>query len=301
MSRFSPQPAVRKGQKARIALAGPSGSGKTYTALTLARTLGEKVLVIDTERGSSALYSDEFLFDVIEWVPPFDPRELAQVIGEASAYDVVIVDSLSHFWEGEGGTRDIVDAAASRSRGNSFAGWKEGTPAQDRMVQAIVSAPNHVICTMRSKVDYVLEERNGKQVPTKVGMAPIQRAGVEYEFTLTADLDLSHQAMVTKSRCRSIADRVFKAGEADRLGKELADWLSSAEPAPERISADHAAALVAAMDAILDANERRDVKQAFVKEFGTPQLLGLDRLPDAEEWVHEHTAPKPAAEVGSDG
>lgn len=301
MSRFTPQPAVRKGQKARVALAGPSGSGKTYTALTLARSFGEKVLVLDTERGSSALYSDDFAFDVVEWVPPFDPRELAQVIAEqAGAYDVLIIDSLSHFWEGEGGTRDIVDAAAARSRGNSFAGWKEGTPAQDRMVQAIVSSPGHVICTMRAKTDYVLEERNGKQVPRKVGMAPIQRAGIDYEFTLTAELDHSHAVVIDKSRCRSLADRVFKPGDAKALGDELAGWLSAAEPAPPRISEEQATVLVSLMDAIADTDDRRRVKGEFVKAFGTPQLLDSDRFDDAKAWVEKQTAPEPVPEAPTD-
>lgn len=296
MSRFAPTKAVRQGQKARVALAGPSGSGKTWTALTLAQGLGGSVLVIDSERGSSRLYADDFVFDVIEWVPPFDPRELAQVIAEqATEYDVIVLDSLSHYWEGEGGTRDIVDNAVARSRtNNSFIGWKEGTPAQDRMVQAIITAPCHVIATMRAKTEYVLEtDTRGKQVPRKVGMAPIQRPGIDYEFTLTAEIDQAHNVMVDKSRCRSLADRVFKAGDAGVLGSELAAWLDEAEPAEERITAAQAETLVDAMNLIPDANRRRQVKDEFVKTFGTPQLIALGRYEEAEKWVDEHAADPP--------
>ncbi len=113
----------------------------------------------------------------------------AVLVEQGDDYEVIVVDSLSHYWEGEGGTRDIVDAAAARARGNSFAGWKEGTPAQNDMIMGLLTAPCHVVVTMRSKTEYVLEERNGRQVPRKVGMAPIQRAGLEYELTVTADLD----------------------------------------------------------------------------------------------------------------
>lgn len=226
--------AVRTGQKARVAFAGPSGSGKTWTALETAAVLAgdQPVLVIDTERGSASLYADEFTFDTIDWSPPYDPRELADCIADNDqSYGCIVIDSLTHFWEGEGGTRDIVDAAAARARGNSFAGWKEGTPAQNDMVAALLTARCHVIATMRSKTEYVLEDHNGKQVPRKVGMAPIQRAGIEYEFTVTADLDVEHTVLVDKTRCRALSGRMFRVGHTDELAKTLAEWLSSAAPA----------------------------------------------------------------------
>lgn len=227
-------PAVRTGRKARVALSGPAGSGKTWTALVIARELAPqgKVLVIDTEKGSASLYADEFTFETIDWAPPFDPRELAGAIGETSrSYDVVIADSLSHFWQGEGGTLTIVDGAAARARGNSFAGWKEGTPAQDQMVAAMLAADCHIIATMRSKTEYVLELQNGRQVPRKVGMAPVQRDGIEYEFTVTADLDYEHSVLIAKTRCAPLADKMFKAGRASDMGRILREWLDGAQPA----------------------------------------------------------------------
>lgn len=292
MSRFAPAPAVRRGQKARLAVAGPSGAGKTWTSLTLAAILGDTTLVIDTERGSSALYADDFTFEVIEWVPPFDPRELAQVLSDhAGSYDVIVIDSLSHFWEGEGGTRDIVDAAAARARGNSYAGWAEGTPAQNRMVAAILNAPCHVLCTMRSKTEYVLEERGGKQVPRKVGMAPIQRPGLEFEFTVTVDLDRDHLLTVDKSRCAAVADRSFKAGDVDKFGSALREWLDGAEPEEQRVTSDQAESLADSMNRILDTNERRLVKDEFIRTFGTPQLLPASRFEGAAAWVADRVTP----------
>lgn len=244
-TRFTIVPAVRKGQKARLALAGPSGSGKTWTALEAATVLAgdEPILVIDTERGSASLYADQFTFSVVEWTPPYDPRELSSLVAEqAPHFGVIVVDSLSHFWEAEGGTRDIVDAAAARARGNSFAGWKEGTPAQNDMVAALLNAPCHIVGTMRSKTEYVLEtDARGKQVPRKIGMAPIQRAGIEYEFTVTADLNHEHTLLVDKTRCSELAGRMFKMGHTVEAAEILRDWLGSAAAV---LSKDEAKALV---------------------------------------------------------
>ena len=187
------------------------------------------MVVIDTEHGSASLY-DDITFQHIVWKPPFDPRELAQTITEAGKeYGVVIVDSLSHFWEADGGTRDIVDAASSRSGGNSFAGWKTGTPAQNDLVQAILGCEAHVVCTMRAKMEYVLEVgANGKSTPKKIGMAPIQRPGMEYEFTVIGDLDLDHRLTITKSRYSAVADKVYQPHHAHELGEALAAWLGTA-------------------------------------------------------------------------
>jgi hypothetical protein len=231
--------AVRTGQKARVALSGTSGSGKTWTALSIATELanGGPILSIDTERGSSELYSDYFDFEALDWQPPYDPRELAQELNALSKkYAVIICDSLTHFWQGEGGTLDIVDAAGQRARGNKFAGWKTGTPAQNALVEALLTAECHVIVTMRAKTEYVLEEDGkGRTAPRKVGMAPIQRDGIEFEFTVTADLDQEHRLMITKTRCHLLADKVFQPKREREMAVTLREWLDGAvaAPAPE--------------------------------------------------------------------
>jgi hypothetical protein len=293
-SRFVPRRAVRKGQKARVALAGPSGAGKTWTALETALVLadGLPVLVCDTERSSASLYADEFEFDTIEWDAPFDPRELAYVLGEQSGnYGCVVVDSLSHFWEGEGGTRDIVDAAAARSKGNSFAGWKEGTPAQNDMVNAILTAQSHVVATMRSKTEYVLEDRGGKQVPRKVGMAPVQRGGIEYEFTITAELDYEHTLLVDKSRCSMLAGRMFKVGHTVEFAETLHAWLASAEPTVTRAEADELRAILNPLAG--------PVRAMWRAEYGHPDRLLAAQYTDALARALELATTEPF-ELGAD-
>jgi hypothetical protein len=117
--------------------------------------------------------------------------------------------------------------------GNSFAAWRDVTPHHNRMVEAILSYPGHVVVTMRSKMEYVLEEGpGGKKVPRKVGMAPVQRDGLEYEFTVVGDMDTDHNLIVTKSRCSSLADKVINRPGAD-MAKTLVAWLNDGAPAPQ--------------------------------------------------------------------
>lgn len=233
------QKATKSQLKARVALDGPSGAGKTWTALEWAGVLaaGGTVAVVDTEHGSASLYADTFDFDVLTWAPPYDPGKLADTIRAAqkAGYSVLVIDSLSHFWEGEGGTRDIVDAAAERAKGNTFAGWKVGTPALRNLIDTMLASDLHVIATMRSKMEYVLEtDGRGRQVPKKVGMAPVMRAGVEYEFTLVGDLDLEHRIVITKSRCSALADTVVQPGRAAEAAEAFMGWLNEGEAPPPR-------------------------------------------------------------------
>lgn len=231
------QKAVRTQAKLRLALDGPSGSGKTYTALIAAKALanGGKVAVIDTERGSASLYSDLFEFDVAE-LHSFSPAEYIKLIEEAeeAGYSVIVIDSLSHAWEGEGGALDMVEDARKRQRtDNSFTAWKDVTPLHRRLVDAMLQSKAHIIATMRSKMDYVQEkDSNGKTVIRKVGLAPIQRQGMEYEFTIVGDIDLDHNLVISKSRMAGLADKVeHKPGE--KFFKQIADWLAMGEPAKE--------------------------------------------------------------------
>lgn len=226
--------ATKKRSKARITIDGPSGAGKTYTALIAASVLAEggKVAVIDTERGSASLYSDKFNFDVLE-LDTFSPEVYTQAIraAEAGGYNVIVIDSLSHAWEGEGGALDMVDKAAARVKGNSYVAWRNVTPLHREMVDAMLQSPAHIVTTMRSKMDYVQEkdERTGKTIIQKVGMAPIQRQGMEYEFTLVCDMDTDHKMIVSKSRCDILADAVVMKPGPDFFEKFLA-WLNDGEP-----------------------------------------------------------------------
>lgn len=227
--------AVKHESKLRLAIAGPSGSGKTYTSLAIGTALG-KVAVVDTESGSASKYADLFDFDVMEIEAPFHPNKYIEAIkGAAQAgYDVVILDSLSHAWFAEGGVLSIVDAAAARSRsGNSYTAWKEGTPIHNSLITAILTAKIHVIGTMRSKTEYVMTTNDkGKQAPQKMGMAPVQRDGMEYEFDVMIDMDINNRGIVTKTRCSALTGAVIEKPGAD-VAQVLKDWLSG-EPMPEK-------------------------------------------------------------------
>lgn len=243
--------ATKRTAKARVALAGPTGSGKTWTALIWATTLGKKIAFVDTERGSASLYSDHFTFDVLEMTPPYEPKRLVDALkaAEADGYDVIVADSLSHFWEGEGGTLDIADAAGSRAQGNSFAGWKVATPELRHLVDTMLGLDAHLIVTMRSKMEYVLEEDSrGKKVPRKVGMAPVMRAGVEYEFTLVGDMDLEHRLTISKSRCDRLADLVIQPGRANEAAETFLNWLNEGEASASRNDVDAIRARISALD-----------------------------------------------------
>ena len=226
--------------KARIAIDGPSGSGKTYTALIAATTLaqGGKIAVIDTERGSASLYSDKFEFDVLE-LDKFSPKTYIDAIeaAERAGYSVIVIDSLSHAWEGEGGALDMVDNAAARSNSkNSYTAWRDVTPIHRRMVDAILQSSCHIIATMRSKTEYVLETNSrGQQVPRKVGMAPIQRAGMEYEFTVVGDMDLDHRIVISKSRYEPLQDSVETKPTAEFF-QPFVDWLSEGESPRSKVA-----------------------------------------------------------------
>lgn len=279
-------PAVKAQLKARVAFAGPTGSGKTWTALSFAEVLAEKehgrIAFIDTERDSARLYANHFKFDVLRFEPPYEIPRLVELLraAEENGYAVVVVDSLTHFWEGEGGVLDVVDAAAQRAHGSSFAGWKTGTPMQRHMVDTFLGLDMHVLVCMRSKMEYVLEEYLDKGVkktkPTKVGMAPVQRAGLEYEFTLVGDLDLEHRITFTKSRCDALADVMVQPHREKDAAKTFADWLDDGEPPPARADQEQVTAFLE------DVKGRPDGVRSAMNAWWKAQDYTAERLTEPE-------------------
>lgn len=239
MSKIVIKKATKTQSRGRIALVGPAGSGKTYTGLVWARAIAGdsgRILCVDTERGSASKYSGEpgiGDFDVIE-LDTHEPATYVEALklGATEGYDVIVVDSLSHAWSGRGGALEQVDRAAARSRsGNSFGAWREVTPMHNALVDALLTSPAHVIVTMRAKTEYILEtDSKGKQVPRKVGMAPVQRDGMEYEFDLVVDLDWEHVAAVSKSRCSAVESAVWRRPGAESIAPFVA-WLTDGAPA----------------------------------------------------------------------
>lgn len=202
------QKAQRRQAVMKMGLQGPSGSGKTYSALLLARGLARdwnKVVVIDSENHSADLYAHLGDYSVVNVGPPFSPEKYIEAIdiGEAAGMEVIIIDSISHEWEAQGGIIDLH----SNMVGNSFTNWSRVTPRHNAFVNKMLQSPCHIIATIRSKQDYVLSERNGKMVPEKVGLKGITRDGMDYEFTIVLDLDLKHNATASKDRTGLFSDK----------------------------------------------------------------------------------------------
>jgi hypothetical protein len=228
--------AERKKSKLRLALVGATGSGKTYSALQLAFGLGSKVGLIDTEHGSGDLYADLGDYDVITLEPPYTVAKYRDAIRafEEAGHDTIIVDSLSHAWSGEGGLLDKQgQLEASGKYRNSFATWREITPEHNKLVEQMLGSPAHVIATMRTKTEYVVEKDDrGKNSVRRLGLSPVQRDGVEYEFTVVMDMSENHTACASKDRT-SLFD-----GWCDRIsaatGRTLRQWLDSGTEVPVR-------------------------------------------------------------------
>ncbi|MGX1667945.1 ATP-binding protein, partial [Streptomyces sp. NPDC055366] len=231
------RPATKEQARIRMAIQGVSGSGKTWTSLALAHGLGGRFAVIDTERGAASKYVGigGVQFDVLQ-MSSFDPRKLVKALAAASAagYDTVLIDSLSHFWSGTEGTLQQVDRAKAKFNGNSFGGWKEGTPLQNEMVDALLAYPGHVIATMRAHTEWVLQKNErGKTEPIAMGMRAEQRRGVEYEFDVVASMDRDNVLTVLKSRCPKFTRAVIREPDGMALAADLLAWLQDGAPAAD--------------------------------------------------------------------
>ncbi|HET8636405.1 MAG TPA: ATP-binding protein [Acidobacteriaceae bacterium] len=227
--------AARKKAKLRLALVGPTGSGKTYSALKLAFGIGGKIGLIDTENGSGDLYAHLGDYDVISLESPYTVQKYREAIRafEAAEYDTIVVDSLSHAWAGEGGLLDKQgQLEKSGSYKNSFATWREITPEHNKLVEEMLGSPAHIVATMRTKTEYVIEEDSkGRKVPRKIGLSPVQRDGVEYEFTVVMDVADNHYARASKDRTEIFDGWSDKISE--ETGRRLKEWLESGVEPPK--------------------------------------------------------------------
>lgn len=218
--------AERKRARLRIAISGPSGAGKTEGALLIAKGLGGRTALADTERNSAELYADRYDFDVLDMGPPYAPENFIAAIraAEAAGYDTLIIDSATHEWNGSGGVLEIVDQL-SKVKDNRAA-WKEMTPRHRKFLDAMLQSTCHIIMTMRSKVAYVEEKDDrGRTKMKKAGMAPEQRDGIEYEFTTVLDITVDgHIAAASKDRTNLFSDPHVITVET---GKRLLNWLNS--------------------------------------------------------------------------
>ena len=220
--------AVKRAVKLRMAIDGPTGSGKSLTSLLIARGLvgpDGTIAVIDTEHGTSEkFYAQRTDFDVLV-LDQYQPQDYIAAMRECSGHDVLVIDSLSHAWSD--GVLDMVDA-----KGGQFNAWKDVTPHHKALVHALLTLPGHLIVTMRSKMAYeVSKNAHGKAEVVKLGLKPVQREGLEYEFDLVADMDQAHRLVVSKSRFADVADRALLMPGED-FGRELAVLASDGAPPP---------------------------------------------------------------------
>ena len=217
--------ASKKQCKLRLALFGVSGGGKTYSSLLIAKGLGGKVALIDTEHKSASKYADRFDFDVCDLDKPTIGNML-MTIKEAHNYDVLIIDSLTHAWLEL--LQEVEQVARAKFGGNTWSAWSEGTPKQQKLVNALLDFPGHIIVTMRSDTNWTTTINDkGKVVPVRIGEAPKQGKNIEYEFDMLIQLSQDHMGLVLKDRTGKYQDQCFVIDE--KFGKQLGEWLQDGE------------------------------------------------------------------------
>lgn len=226
--------AERRKAKLRLAITGPAGSGKTYGALQIAQGLGGKIAMLDTENGSGDLYANICDYDIQTIAAPYSVQKYIAAISEAeeAGYDILIIDSLSHAWSGEGGLLDLhSQITRSMKNGNSYTAWNKVTPWHNRLIESMIASKCHIIATMRTKTDYaMIQTERGKTEIQKVGLAPVQRDGMDYEFTVVFDLGMDHTVTVSKDRTSLFDRQVFTITQD--TGRTLKEWLNSGVEVP---------------------------------------------------------------------
>lgn len=260
----------RRKAKIKMALQASSGAGKTMSAILLAQGLTRgnlsKVAVIDTENGSADLYAHLGEYNVISLKPPFTPQKYIQAIEicENAEMEVIIIDSISHNWD------YLLDYHSSLV-GNSFTNWAKIKPLEKMFIDKILQTDTHVIATMRKKQDYVLNHKDGKFIPEKVGLKAVQRDGIDFEFTLVFDIDIKHFAVSSKDRTGLFMDKPeFKI--TPNTGQMILDWCK--EGAEQEIVTK-----VSTLDKEIDA-----IKQKIVQSKNIAELLGIyKQFPEHKE------------------
>lgn len=248
-------------KKIKLALSGPSGSGKTMTSLKIATNLELPVALIDTERGSAKVYGDLFNFDICE-LDSFSINKYIEAIDYAanSGYKTIIIDSLSHayYWE----------LAQVDKEKNSFQGWGKVRPLERQLLDTMLKVDVHVIATMRSKTEWVVEkDRNGKNVPKKVGTGPVQAKDIEYEFDIFGELTSDNTLLITKSRCPQLFNASFVSPGVE-VANILKQWTGEGVEPPKFVKPDQGnnAFKSPTLDIVPNINNRQQIKERKVTQ-----------------------------------
>lgn len=226
------QKATRKKVKLRLGLSAVAGGGKTYSALLLAKGLvndWDKIAVIDTENNSASLYSHLGEFNTIELTAPYSPERYIQAIDACvnAGMECIIIDSITHEWDGKGGCLEIADQVTQASNSkNSYTAWAKVTPRHQAFIDKILQCPAHVITTVRRKQDYDMVKDGNKTQVVKVGMKEVTREGFEYELTCNFNLETSHYCTASKDRTGLFMGKdPFIVTE--ETGKLIKEWCES--------------------------------------------------------------------------
>jgi hypothetical protein len=301
------QRAKRSQSKLRLALLGISGVGKTYGALLIAKGLGGRVALIDTENNSASLYDDLVEFDCLNMRHDepggYHPRRYVEYIkaAESEGYDVLIIDSISPEWDGVGGMLQLSEQIArTKTRGNTFTAWNFVNPYHVEFINAILQSKMHVIVTIKQKTDYVLSlDQNGKTVPSKVGLKPIQRDNFEYDYSVVLELNTSKHALASKDRTR-LFDTEIPFQITEQTGKDLSEWLhknSDDSVTKPRTVQDYSEPPVDTSDVIADA------KAELRKELSSHTPDDLDGINTADLFMQsdEESELSSNEPIGDDG
>lgn len=273
--------AQRKQAKLRVGVSAPSGSGKTYSSLLIARGMAsawDKVALIDTEAGSGELYSDLGEYNVRQLAAPYSPERYIEAIKECeeAGMEVIIIDSVSHEWEGKGGCLEINESIAqSKFRGNTWSAWSETTPRHQKFLEAIITSKCHVITCARTKIDTVMTD--DKKVK-KVGTKEIQREGFEYELTLNFNLDRdTHKAIASKDRTN-----LFEGKDpfviTTKTGETLLEWAESGAvvvPEPEPVTKQDIVNYLAVAQPDL---AKKDIRQYLIDQGFEPDTDSPEKM-----------------------
>lgn len=224
--------ATRSKAKIRLGLSAVSGGGKTYSAILIAKGLcGDlsKVAIIDTENGSADLYAHLGEYNVLPLTAPYSPEAYIKAIKECEkeGMEVIIIDSITHEWDGKGGCLEIAETITQASTSkNSYTSWAKVTPRHTAFIDAMLQSPAHIITTVRRKQDYEMTKVDGRMKVEKAGLKEVTREGWEYELTVNLQLDAAHQAIASKDRTGLFMGKPeFIPSEA--TGQLIADWCDS--------------------------------------------------------------------------
>lgn len=266
----------RKKAKIRLGLSSVSGGGKTFSALLIAKGITgdwSKVAIIDSENAAD-LYAHLGDFNVLPIEAPFPPEKYISAIKacEKAGMEVIIVDSITHEWEGKGGCLEIKE-----SLGGKYQDWAKVTPRHQAFIDAILQSPCHMITTVRRKQDYEMTKDNaGKVKVEKAGLREVTREGFEYELTINLELDMSHHATASKDRTGLFMGKPAFI-PTEETGRIIAEWCEIGEDAAPQQAAASPEALSEEKQKVWKEHFSKVESLATLENFYTSKKASIDK------------------------